>query len=181
MNLPCLEAALAQAGAVALSGTAYRVVLRAFANPTDLLSGAGSAKAGGRWNPPGIRAVYFSEDAALAVREAGYNLSLGGKFSGHPRPPMVVFSVRVDLQRLVRVDAAFVKTACLNLAELLREDFASPLARGVLPASMQVGAAVRAAGFEGLLAPSARDPRGYNLVIFPDRLLPGSGLGPVLE
>lgn len=36
---------------------------------------------------------------------------------------------------------------------------------------------LREAGFEGLLTPSAADPSGINLVIFEDRVLPGSRFG----
>ena len=47
--------------------------------------------------------------------------------------------------------------------------------RGVAAPSQRLGAAVYAAGrFEALLAPSAKDPDGRCLAIFPDRLQPAS-------
>ena len=71
MNGACLAAALARAGAVSRSGIAYRLVPQRYADSQNLLSGTGAALKGGRWNPPGVPAVYLSEDAALAVREVG--------------------------------------------------------------------------------------------------------------
>ena len=181
MRSDCLQTALARARAVSLSGVAYRLVPERYANPKDLLSGIGAARFGGRWNPPGLRAIYLSEDPTLAIREVGYALSLGGQFTGHPKPPMRVFSVRFQLFRLLRVDEHFARAACLDLAELLRPDFATLVAKGQRPRPMQVGEAAWSSGFEGLLAPSARDPERFNLVVFPDRLLPRSKLEPVLE
>ena len=181
MSDSCLQTALAHAGAVSRSGVAYRLVPKRYASPKDLLFGLGAARSGGRWNPPGVPAVYLSEDAALAVREVGYALSLGGEFSGFPKPPMMLFSVRFVLQRLLFVDVALARAACTSLQELLRPDFVRVLASGRIPASMRLGEAARAAGFEGLLVPSAQEPDAYNLVVFPDRLRAGSRLEPVLE
>ncbi len=181
MNGACLAAALARAGAVSRSGIAYRLVPQRYADSQNLLSGAGAALKGGRWNPPGVPAVYLSEDAALAVREVGYALSLGGRFQGFPKPPMVLFSVRFALSGLLLVDARFAERACTSLGALLRLDFAGVLASGRIPVSMRVGEAAHRAGFEGFLVPSARDFRGYNLVVFPDRIRTGSLLEPVWE
>ena len=126
-------------------------------------------------------AVYLSEDAALAVREVGYALSLGGEFSGFPKPPMMLFSVHFALQELLFVDAALARAACTSLQELLRPDFVRVWASGRVPASMQLGEAARKVGFEGLLVPSAQEPEAYNLVVFPDCLRTGSLLEPILE
>jgi len=181
MRDACLQTALARAGAVSRSGVAYRLVPKRYANPEDLLSGRGAARRGGRWNPPGTPAVYLSEDAALAVREVGYALSLGGSFQGFSKPPMTLFSVRFALQRLLLVDAPLAQAACTQLEELLRPDLARVLASGQRPLSMRLGQAALAAGFEGLLVPSAREPRAYNLVVFPHRLQNGSFLEPIWE
>jgi RES domain-containing protein len=45
--------------------TTYRVVRRQYAN----LSGAGAGRYGGRFNPPGIPAIYTSQSIALALLE----------------------------------------------------------------------------------------------------------------
>ena len=79
------------------------------------------------------------------------------------------------------MDARFAERACTSLGALLRPDFAGVLASGQIPVSMRVGEAAHRAGFEGLLVPSARDFRGYNLVVFPDRIRTGSLLEPVWE
>lgn len=51
-------------------GIVFRSVTPKYARSADLLSGAGSRRVGGRWNPPGhMNAVYASLDAESAMRE----------------------------------------------------------------------------------------------------------------
>jgi RES domain-containing protein len=50
--------------------TSYRVVRRKYAN----LSGQGAKLYGGRFNPPGVSAVYSSENIALALLEVFVHL-----------------------------------------------------------------------------------------------------------
>ena len=48
----------------------YRLVRKKHAKPSDLLSGAGAALVGGRWNEKGTRLIYASSHASLVVLEA---------------------------------------------------------------------------------------------------------------
>jgi len=173
-----LEKALASARAVRFSGTAFRMVPKAYADPAKVLSGVGAAKRGGRWNPPGVRTVYLSEDAELLAREVGYVQSLGGAFRAEPQPPRVLYSVRVELARVLVIDDAFVTRIGANWDELLREDWADALGKRRFTAAMEVGRAAYGARFEALVVPSAQDPerKRWNLVVFPDNLLVGSRL-----
>src|ERR1700687_5970826 len=53
------------------SGVFYRSSSPRYANKDDLLTGAGSKTAGGRWNPPdSFRVVYSSLDPLTAAEEA---------------------------------------------------------------------------------------------------------------
>lgn len=60
------------------------------------------------------------------------------------------------------------------MKELLREDWEKLNSRGVETLAQAVGRAVFDLGFEGLIAPSAQDKRGRNLIWFPDQLLADS-------
>lgn len=178
MNPRLLAKALATARAVPFSGTAFRMVPKAFADPAQALSGVGAARRGGRWNPQGVRAVYLSEDAELLAREVGYAQSLGGAFGARPKPPMVLYSVEFELVRVLHVDEAFVARIGAGWSDLLREDWAAAIGRGDLTAAMRIGQAAYYARLEALVAPSAQDParERWNLVVFPDNLLAGSRL-----
>jgi len=47
----------------------YRLVRKKHAKPADLLSGAGAALLGGRWNEKGTRLIYASSHVSLVVLE----------------------------------------------------------------------------------------------------------------
>jgi len=178
MNPRALAKALAPARAVPFSGTAFRMVPKAFADPTQALSGVGAARRGGRWNPQGVRAVYLGEDAKLLAREVGYAQSLGGAFRAGPKPPMVLYSVEFELARVLRVDDVFVTRIGAGWDDLLRDDWAAAIGKGELTTAMRIGQVAYDARFEALVVPSAQDPerKRWNLVVFPDNLLAGSRL-----
>jgi RES domain-containing protein len=52
------------------SGIGFRSVIPRYANARDMISGVGSFRGGGRWNAPGIYAVYASLEPGLSVNEA---------------------------------------------------------------------------------------------------------------
>jgi len=60
--------------ATAIKGVAYRACEVQYANRDDLITGAGSRRYGGRWNPRGkFHAVYLSFDIQVALAD-GRNL-----------------------------------------------------------------------------------------------------------
>jgi len=68
---------LAQTQLAHWSGTIFRSATIDHGSAEDLISGHGAAIAGGRWNPPGLRAVYGSLEAGLSVDES-FNAILRG-------------------------------------------------------------------------------------------------------
>ena len=52
------------------SGVIFRSVSPQYARPNDILSGHGAYQAGGRWNAPGIYAIYGSFEPGLAADES---------------------------------------------------------------------------------------------------------------
>jgi RES domain-containing protein len=59
---------------------------------------------------------------------------------------------------------------------LLTIDWRSEANTGGEPLTQRIGRAIHVEGWEGLVVPSAADPQGHNLVLFPDNLMPDSKL-----
>ena len=162
--------------AVPFEGTIVRSAGTLYANEQDFLSGRGAARHGGRWNRPGISAVYGSLDIITATTEAYQNFLDAGFALSAIRPRVmagatVKLSVVCDLtDRVIRRKMGF------TLEELMTEDWKGIQTSGEESWTQAIGRGCRIAGFEGLLAPSARNRGGKNIVIFPDRLIDGSVL-----
>jgi RES domain-containing protein len=147
-----------------------------YANEEDFLSGDGAARFGGRWNHPGIRAVYGSLDILTATQEAYQNFLKYG-FSLSVIRPRVMAGATVKLSTVLDVtDPAIRRRMGFTLSELLDEDWEAIQAGGEESWTQAIGRGCHEGGFEALLAPTARNRGGRNLVIFPDRLQPGSTL-----
>lgn len=154
------------------SGTRY-------ANESDLLSGEGAANFGGRWNRPGLRAIYASLDIITATFEAYQNF-LGYGFSLAAIRPRVMAGARVALTRVCDLNDRIVRRKIgFTMTEMLDEDWRAIQSVGEESWTQASGRGCREAGFEALLVPSARHRRGKNIVIFPDRLLPTSTITPI--
>ena len=158
----------------ARSGTAFRAVnLRYVDTP---LSALGSKLAGGRYNPKGsFEVLYLAEDAGTTLREVAFAASSGGRFQAEPKDPYVVFSVSFSLKCLVDLtDPDTLATLKLS-REALRRSWRLAAARAEPVSTHALGAALRTAGLEGFLYPSATD-EATNLAVMPEHLQPGSRL-----
>lgn len=165
--------------AVALDGVGFRSVGMKYATEGDLLSGHGAGYYGGRWNPPGLRAVYASSSPVTAVKEA-YQVFLNHGIAAVHIRPRVLVGIRMRAQRLLDLtDAAIRRRLDIRLRDILGERWAEAQRQGGGAWSQQAGRCAFELGFEGLLAPSVQDRDGRNLVLFPDALLPGSSLAVV--
>src|SRR2546426_595983 len=72
--------------AISLDKVIVRSEATPYANEIDFLSGDGAARYGGRWNRPGIRAVYASLDIITATLEAYGNIIEAGFSLANIRP-----------------------------------------------------------------------------------------------
>ena len=70
-------------------------------DPATILSGAGASQRGGRWNPPGVPAVYCSENSSLAVLEM-----LAGLPFGVDRPNYRIVDLVVPDEQIEHLDAS---------------------------------------------------------------------------
>ena len=156
------------------AGTVYRVMRLEYSSPEDAISGAGAARWGGRWNPPGLPAFYASTTYDVAHKEvaaaAGY------------------YRARVT-NELPRVEAAFdvrlARTLDLSTRRALRQmrltqkslravDWRAANDGGQEALTQAVGRLAAALELEGLVVPSAGIRGGRNIVVFPRLLMAGS-------
>lgn len=110
---------------------------------------SGSHLTGGRWNPPGTRALYLSADYHVAIQEMHQDLVRPGT--------LVAYDVQAGaIADLTHADPAV--TGCL-WRDIYMVD------KG-MPPSWPVATRLIAAGAEGALIPSAQASGGTNLVLW---------------
>ena len=144
-----------------LRGTFFRALPAPFA--ADPLKVEGSLRHGGRYNPIGaFGALYCGESPAVCAAEIRKRAA---------RQPVLTYRlarIQVHLQRVLDLtDPPAAAAFGLRPDDLIGQDWEP---------TQRLAAQARAAGFEGLLVPSAAGP-GRNLVVFPDRLGPESHVG----
>jgi len=114
------------------------VVRRQFAN----LSGTGARQYGGRFNPPGIPAVYTSQSIALALLEILVHID---KFE--VPNDYVVMAIRLNGRRVARPSGTdFTNIRQLTIAQFKGSFYQWPVLR----------------------APSVIVPQEYNFILFPE-------------
>jgi RES domain-containing protein len=166
--------------ATRLTGVIYRMASVRRANPADLIAGVGSQMTGGRWTPLGaFRAVYASLEEVTALDEARQqNLRLG--VPPWMALPLVLTAIEVDLEPVLDLTDGQVRRALrVSRTRMLEEPWWVLQERGQEALTQALGRLAREHGFAALLAPSKAQPRGTNVVIYPDRLVAGSRLAVV--
>jgi RES domain-containing protein len=150
------------------SGLGFRSVVPRYANARDMISGVGAFRGGGRWNTPGIHAVYASLDPGLSVSEAMRVVFSDRGFSVGDIRPRLVAGLSCQLNAVIDLSAESAVPPWLGLGELLSEDWNTANTNGCESCSQAFGRAVSEVS-EALLVPSARRV-GMNLVIYPKSL-----------
>jgi len=141
----------------------YRVIVPRWSHaPT---SGAGAARKGGRFNRPGLEALYLSKDAITAVEE----------YRQHERllPPGTLVTFLVGPLMVVDFSAGFES----GRWEPIWADYACNWRRLAFdersePPSWVLGDLALDAGAAGILFPSSVHAGGTNLVVFNSSQLP---------
>ncbi|MDN5925493.1 MAG: RES domain-containing protein [Hyphomicrobiales bacterium] len=129
-------------------------------------SGAGAAIDGGRFNRPGVEALYLSRAPQTALEEYRQGASI--------TPPATLAAYKVTLTEVVDLSEGFDPDrwvsdwkdwgcAWRQIARIDRK----------IPPSWKLADLVITAGLRGILFPSLRHAGGTNLVIFPANLLDG--------
>lgn len=152
----------------------YRSSSPKYASETDLLTGLGSKKEGGRWNPSGIATVYASLTPQTAMQETlAHN-----KYYGIPvqdAMPRTFVAIKPRLRFILDLRIGSIRRRIrVSEERMLTTDWRFEARRGRVPITQQLGKAAYEVELEGLIVPSAADPTGCNLLVFPDNLRPGS-------
>jgi RES domain-containing protein len=134
-------------------------------------SGAGAAVNGGRFNRPGVEALYLSVDAETALAEYRQGATI--------TPPATLVAYHVDVDGVVDFSAgynaerwphAWAEADCdwKYIARVERRD----------PPTWLIGDSLIRDGAKGLLFPSFRHATGTNLVLFNANLAPTDRVEP---
>lgn len=147
------------------TGTFFRFQTVSFPAPKDVLSGKGARQHGGRWNPPGLAALYGSSTDITALEECKANDRYYGVETKSPR---LLVAIEARLNRVLDLTVPVSRRALgVTLTELGAEDWRKLLAARRESFTQALGRAVAMAGGSGLLVRSAAVPRGINVVVFP--------------
>lgn len=167
---------------ISWSGVVYRSASVRYANRDDLITGMGAQQNPARWNPPPLlrtfAAVYASLEMQTAVEEAVahhryYHLPVEKAF------PRVLAAIQVSLQRVLNLtDRAVLKKLKATRRQFIDEDWRDCNRRGTEAITQAIGRLAweddwgEEERWEALLVPSAADPGGVNVVVFPGNLEP---------
>lgn len=153
----------------ALSEVVFRCSEPTYATKDDLLTGEGSRKHGGRWNPPSSFAtVYAAFSDATALAEAKANHFYYGLNPADALPRTIV-AVDVRLAKIVDLTDGVIRQSLAVSADRMRSDDWRKLNRHRAESLTQaIGRAVYENGLEGLAVPACDG--GRNLVWFPGNL-----------
>ena len=148
------------------SGTYFRLHTPRWAHqPT---SGAGAARHGGRLNRPETEALYLAGDLQTAVAEFKQATPL--------LAPATIVSYSVLLSRVADFSKGFDPTRWPPIWEEFFCDWRKLVLDRIEPPSWVISDRVLAAGFQGVLFPSAANPGGTNLVVYTARLTASDSL-----
>lgn len=126
------------------------------------LSGEGARRHGGRFNRPGVPALYTSLTQLTAIREA--------QPLGRPMQPLTLCAYEVDAEPVFDSrDEAERAAFGVNESELRCETWESEMLEGRVPPSQALADRLIAAGHVGMLVPSFARGAGlndFNLVLW---------------
>lgn len=165
--------------AKAFHAEVYRSAAPEFATTSDLNTGEGARRFGGRWNPVGTASVYASLSPQTALEETlaharYYSLPINTSM------PRTFVAVDVKLEAVLDLTDGSNRSA-LRISEkrLLGCDWRAEVNSGNTPVTQEVGRIAAAVGLEAILVRSAADKSGHNVVVFPDNLKTSSHIAVV--
>jgi RES domain-containing protein len=155
----------------------FRFINPKYSKAADIVSGVGSLKASGRWNVPRTaRLGYTSQTPETALAEAMahvryYNLPTSRAL------PRVLVALRFKARRVLDLRNGAVRRKLILSDHTIRTlDWRTENRNGVEALTQAWGFAFARAGLEAVVVPSAADPHGVNVLVFPGNLLIGSFL-----
>ena len=124
-------------------------------------SGAGAAKHGGRFNRPGVPALYLSDSTETAIAEYTQDLSL--------MPPGTLVQYKIELSAAIYLNE-YEAASWDSLWEDWNCEWRKLALEGIEPPSWLMGDVAIKSGANGILFPSTKRPGSLNLVVYTDRL-----------
>lgn len=147
------------------TGVFFRFQTIDFPSERDVVGGAGAKVRGGRWNPPGMAAVYGSTTAATALAECTANERYYGVAN---RSPRLLVAVEAQLSGVLDFTSLGIRRALgITLRGLAEEDWRKMVQGRRESQTQALGRAAASMGASGLLVRSAAVAKGINLVVFP--------------
>jgi RES domain-containing protein len=110
-----------------------------------------------RWNPPGVAAIYASEQRETAIAEGQHAIDSQPL---RPKARRYVYELRVSASKVLRIREEDLRSLGLSRSDLELPDFS---------ACQRVGAHAAFLEYDALIVPSARAD-GRNIVIFVNEL-----------
>ncbi|MEY4814837.1 MAG: hypothetical protein RLZZ162_1910, partial [Verrucomicrobiota bacterium] len=134
------------------SGHFFRFQTIQFPAGRNILSGTGARHRGGRWNPPGLAALYGSTTDTAALEEAKANDRYYGLETKTPR---LVVAIEAKMGKMLDLTSPGIRRPLgITLAELSGEDWRKLLQSGQESLSQALGRAAASTGASGLLVRS---------------------------
>lgn len=154
---------------VAVEADVFRFTHLTFANQRDALTGEGSRKVGGRWNPKGsCPTLYFSLTPETALAEA-VGRHRDQDFPDAMATPLVLLSCNVNVQPVLDLTSEHVLSVLSLTPDDLRATWWAEQHEGKQALTQAIGRLAKHLAFQGILAPSAR-VAGLNLMLFRERV-----------
>ena len=145
---------LEAAGHVAIRGHFWRMLAPRWA--FDPLSGAGAARAGGRWNESAQPALYLSDNHATAIAEYQQDLPRPGTLTAYDVDAHAILDLaNRSVREAIGIDDPFLRQPWKHIRDVEQRR----------PSSWDFVAAVASRGWHGLRVPSVQAP-GTNLVLW---------------
>lgn len=151
----------------------FRSASPKYANRDDIITGAGSKVAGGRWNPPGgFHTVYASLEVETAVAEALQHF----RYYGLPvskAMPRVIVALEAKLERVLDLrDGDVRRVLVVSKKRMLSEPWREEQRKGREALTQAIGRLAYESDVQALRVPSTARTVGSNLIIFPANLDP---------
>ena len=164
----------AKRSAVPFVQICYRTVNDQYAARTQLLSAYGSFIAGGRYNSKGgFEALYLSCALSTCIAEIERAASQLNKPAAELLPRKMI-GLELSLSNILDLTDLQVQSRLGITSADLMEEWLPVQKSGGDALTQQIGRHARDAGLEAILYPSAAQPDGKNLAVFPDNLRPES-------
>lgn len=147
------------------SGHFFRFQTIRFPSAEDILSGLGAKSRVGRWNPPGLAALYGSSTDSAALEESKANDRYYGVETKAPR---LLVTIHADVRGMLDLRSPAIRRRLgVTLDELNAEDWRKLVDQNQESLTQAMGRAAAATGASGILAHSAAVHRAHSVILFP--------------